>query len=229
MRWAASYESKSDIIFRPRSVQVEIGDETTLTLRTKKERKKLSGQNALDRWVLAPTAPPNLRPREGVPEGQRAWGGPSPLCSLTCVIVQGARRADAPGSRQVDLWGHEAGDQAPGADPELAAASLASPPVLQPNQEGIKHIKDPLKIFIGSVSGALNQILFFKSIWADGLKQGLDQRSEAQGSHGLCAEPSLSVPYRSNLRSGWKHRACLKPLQKCVLRNRPKNSFPGKS
>ena len=136
---------------------------------------------------------------------------------------------DAPGSRQVDLWGHEAGDQAPGADPELAAASLASPPVLQPNQEGIKHIKDPLNIFIGSVSGALNQILFFKSIWADGLKQGLDQRSEAQGSHGLCAEPSLSVPYRSNLRSGWKHRACLKPLQKCVLRNKPKNSFPAKS
>lgn len=57
MRWAASYKSKSDIIFRPRSVQVEIGDETTLTLRTKKE-KKFSGQNDLDRWVLPPTAPP---------------------------------------------------------------------------------------------------------------------------------------------------------------------------
>lgn len=56
MRRAASYESKSDIIFRPRSVRVEIRDETTLTLRTKKERKKFSGQNVLDQWVLPPTA-----------------------------------------------------------------------------------------------------------------------------------------------------------------------------
>lgn len=133
--------------------------------------------------------PPNLRPREGVPGGQRAWGGPSPLPSLACVIVQGARRADTLGGPVgTQGWG-------PGSRPAL----LASPPVLQPNQEGVKHIKDPLNIFIGSVSGALNQILFFKSIWANGLKQGLDQRSEAQGSRSLCAEPSLSVPCRSQL------------------------------
>lgn len=55
MRWAARYESKSDIIFRPRSVRVEIRDETTLTLSPKKERKRFSGQNVLDRWVLPPT------------------------------------------------------------------------------------------------------------------------------------------------------------------------------
>ena len=117
--------------------------------------------------------PPNLRPREGVPGGQRAWGGPSPLPSLACVIVQGARRADTLGGPVgTQGWG-------PGSRPAL----LASPPVLQPNQEGVKHIKDPLNIFIGSVSGALNQILFFKSIWANGLKQGLDQRS-ADGRRG---------------------------------------------
>lgn len=192
MRWAASYKSKSDIIFRPRSVQVEIGDETTLTLRTKKE-KKFSGQNDLDRWVLPPTAPP-----QPPPQGRCAWrseglGWPqsTPLPHL----------CDRPGGQEGRCPGFPPGGPVgtQGWGPGSRPALLASPPVLQPNQEGVKHIKDPLNTFIGSVSGALNQILFFKSIWADGLKQGLDQRSEAQGSRSLCAEPSLSVPCRSQL------------------------------
>lgn len=176
--------------------------------------------------------PPSPHP---LPQGRCAWrseglGWPqsAPLTHL-CDRPGGQ---EGRGPRIPARWTHgdRAGGQAPGADPELAAALLASPPVLQPNREGVKHIKDPLNVFISSVSGVLNQILFFKSIWADGLTARTRSATRSTGVRQfLCRSQPVCAQQKPTRDQGWKHRVCLKPLQKRVLRNRPKNSFPGKS
>lgn len=144
------------------------------------ERKQSSDQNVFDRWVLL-LKPPSPRPRRPSPQGRCAWRSEGPGWSQSaphppphlCDRPEG-QEGRGPGSPPGGVrlgWtgGDRAGGRAPGADPELAAAPLASPPVLQPKREGVKHIKDTLNVFVSSVSGALNQILFFNSIWADGL------------------------------------------------------------